>query len=203
MTRTLPILDLSSWRDGDRASLVKIGAEVGGACRDVGFFYVVNHAVDDRLIARTFAQSHLFFTLPLAEKQALAIEKIGGNRGYSGMLHEALDPGRGPDMKEAFNVGLEMAPDDPDLLSKQPFRSLNAWPSLPNFRETLLAYYDACVVLGARLIAHLLATSASSRASSKTSSTAPWRPCGSCITRRLPRARSREPERAHTPTTAI
>ena len=151
MPRTLPILDLSSWREGDRASLARIGAEVGAACRDVGFFYVVNHGVDRELIERAFAQSHRFFALPLAERQALAIETIGGNRGYSGMLHEALDPGRGPDMKEAFNVGLEIAPDDPDLLSKQPFRSLNAWPSLPNFRETLLAYYDACAALGARL----------------------------------------------------
>ena len=151
MPRTLPILDLSSWREGDRASLAGIGAEVGAACRDVGFFYVVNHGVDRELIERAFAQSHRFFALPLAERQALAIETIGGNRGYSGMLHEALDPGRGPDMKEAFNVGLEIAPDDPDLLSKQPFRSLNAWPSLPNFRETLLAYYDACAALGARL----------------------------------------------------
>jgi len=151
MPRTLPILDLSSWREGDPASLTRIGAEAGAACRDVGFFYVVNYAVDDRLIARAFDQSRRFFALPLAERQALAIETIGGNRGYSGMLHEALDPGRGPDMKEAFNVGLEIAPDDPDLLSKQPFRSLNAWPSLPNFRETLLAYYDACATLGARL----------------------------------------------------
>jgi isopenicillin N synthase-like dioxygenase len=151
MPRTLPILDLASWREGDRALLARIGAEVGAACRDVGFFYVVSHGVDGELIERAFAQSHRFFTLPLAEKQALAIETIGGNRGYSGMLHEALDPGRGPDMKEAFNVGLEIAADDPDLLSKQPFRSLNAWPSLPNFRETLLAYYDACAALGARL----------------------------------------------------
>ena len=151
MPRTLPILDLSSWREGDRASLARIGAEVGAACRDVGFFYVVNHGVDRELIERAFAQSQRFFALPLAERQALAIETIGGNRGYSGMLHEALDPGRGPDMKEAFNVGLEIAPDDPDLLSEQPFRSLNAWPSLPNFRETLLAYYDACAGLGARL----------------------------------------------------
>ena len=115
MPRTLPILDLSSWREGDRASLARIGAEVGAACRDVGFFYVVNHGVDRELIERAFAQSHRFFALPLAERQALAIETIGGNRGYSGMLHEALDPGRGPDMKEAFNVGLEIAPDDPDL----------------------------------------------------------------------------------------
>jgi isopenicillin N synthase-like dioxygenase len=151
MPRTLPILDLSSWREGDRASLARIGAEVGAACRDVGFFYVVNHGVDRELIERAFAQSHRFFALPLAERQALAIETIGGNRGYSGMLHEALDPGRGPDMKEAFNVGFEIAPDDPDLLSKRPFRALNAWPSLPNFRETLLAYYDACAALGARL----------------------------------------------------
>jgi isopenicillin N synthase-like dioxygenase len=151
MPRTLPILDLSSWREGDRASLGRIGAEVGAASRDVGFFYVVNHAVDPDLIARAFDQSRRFFALPLAERQALAIEKIGGNRGYSGVLHEALDPGRGPDMKEALNVGLELQPDDPDLLSGQPFRSLNAWPSLPSFRETLLAYYDACAALGARL----------------------------------------------------
>ncbi len=152
MPRALPFLDLSSWRgEDDCASLARIAAEVGAACRDVGFFYVVNHGVDQDLIAGAFDQSHRFFALPLTEKQALAIERIGGNRGYSGMLHEALDPGRGPDMKEAFNVGLELAPDDPDLLSAQPFRSLNAWPSLPGFRESLLAYYDACAALGARL----------------------------------------------------
>ena len=116
MQRTLPILDLSSWRESDRASLTRIAAEAGAACRNVGFFYVINHGVDGDLIARAFDQSRRFFALPLAERQALAIERIGGNRGYSGMLHEALDPGRGPDMKEAFNVGLEIAPDDPDLL---------------------------------------------------------------------------------------
>jgi isopenicillin N synthase-like dioxygenase len=151
MPHTLPIVDLSSWRERDPTSWARIAAEAGAACRDVGFFYVVNHDVDADLIAGAFAQSRRFFALPLAERQALAIETIGGNRGYSGMLHEALDPGRGPDMKEAFNVGLEIAPDDPDLLSGQPFRSLNAWPSLPSFRETLLAYYDACAALGARL----------------------------------------------------
>ena len=151
MPRPLPIIDLSWWREGDPESLGRIGAEAGAACRDVGFFFVVNHAVDEKLIAGAFDQSRRFFALPLAERQALAIEKIGGNRGYSGMLREALDPGRGPDMKEAFNVGLEIAPDDPDLLSGRPFRSLNAWPNLPKFRETLLVYYDACAALGARL----------------------------------------------------
>ncbi len=66
-------------------------------------------------------------------------------------MHEALDPSRGPDRKEAFNVGLELAPDDPDLIAGKPFRSLNAWPNLPNFRKTQLVYFDASAALGARL----------------------------------------------------
>ena len=92
---TLPIVDLASSNESDGALLARIAAEVGAACRDVGFFYVVNHEVEARLIAEAFAQSHRFFALPLADKRRLAIEKIGGNRGYSGLLHEALDPGAG------------------------------------------------------------------------------------------------------------
>ena len=95
MQDALPIIDLGSSRESDGASLTRIAAEVGAACRDAGFFYVVNHGVAPELIAKTFAQSHAFFALPVADKRKLAIETIGGNRGYSGLLHEALDPARG------------------------------------------------------------------------------------------------------------
>jgi isopenicillin N synthase-like dioxygenase len=151
MQDTLPIIDLASSGESEGASLTRIAAEVGAACRDVGFFYVVNHGVAPELIAKAFAESHEFFALPVADKRELAIETIGGNRGYSGLLHEALDPARGPDMKEAFNIGLDLAADDPELLAGKPFRSLNAWPGVPGFRETLLSYYEACAGLGARL----------------------------------------------------
>src|ERR1700723_1361294 len=147
----LPIIDLGSSREGGGVSLTRLVAEVGAASRGVGFFYVVNHGVDPELIVKAFAQSRDFFALPVADKRKLAIEAIGGNRGYSGLLHEALDPARGPDMKEAFNVGFELAADDPELLAGAPFRSLNAWPGVPGFRDTLLSYYDACAGLGARL----------------------------------------------------
>jgi isopenicillin N synthase-like dioxygenase len=149
MQETLPIIDLGS--SGAGASLTRIAEEVGAACREIGFFYVVNHGVAPELIANAFAQSRDFFALPVAEKRKLAIETIGGNRGYSGLLHEALDPAQGADMKEAFNVGLELAADDPELLAGKPFRSLNAWPGAPGFRERLLSYYEACAGLGARL----------------------------------------------------
>jgi len=150
MPNALPVIDLSAWGDDDRA-LADVAARIGAACRDVGFFYVVNHGVGAELINAAFAQSKAFFALPVAEKQRIAIETIGGNRGYSGLMHEALDPKRGPDMKEAFNVGFDLKPDDPELLAGKPFRALNAWPDLPGFRETLLAYFGACAALGARI----------------------------------------------------
>jgi len=150
MPNAVPVIDLSAWGDDDRA-LADVAARIGAACRDVGFFYVVNHGVGAELINAAFAQSKAFFALPVAEKQRIAIETIGGNRGYSGLMHEALDPKRGPDMKEAFNVGFDLKPDDPELLAGKPFRALNAWPDLPGFRETLLAYFGACAALGARI----------------------------------------------------
>jgi isopenicillin N synthase-like dioxygenase len=150
MPDALPIIDLSPL-DGGEAGLATIAAEIGAACRDVGFFYAVNHGVPRAEMDETFAEARRFFALPFSEKQKIAIETVGGNRGYIGLRREALDPGRGPDVKEAFNVGLELGPDDPELLAKKPFRALNAWPSLPGFRQKMLAYFDACVGLGLRI----------------------------------------------------
>ncbi|MGO9759346.1 MAG: isopenicillin N synthase family dioxygenase [Roseiarcus sp.] len=149
MTDQLPVIDLSGLAAGDDAALRRIAREIGEACRNIGFFYVVNHGVPS--IAAAFAQSTKFFALPLERKRALAIEAVGGNRGYSGLLHEALDPARGADLKEAFNIGLDLAPDDPELVAGAPFRSLNAWPELAGFKEVLLRYFDDCAALGLRL----------------------------------------------------
>ncbi len=147
MTDTLPVIDLEGLSSGDEAALNGIAREIGEACRSIGFFYVVNHGVAPDLMHAAFAQSAAFFARPLAQKQALAIERVGGNRGYSGLKHEALDPKRGADLKEAFNIGLDLAPDDPEIVAGAPFRTLNAWPDLSEFRATLLAYFDACAAL--------------------------------------------------------
>ena len=150
MTDALPIIDLTPLGEGE-AGLARVAAAIGAACRDVGFFYVVNHGVPRTLMDEAFATSRRFFALPLADKQAIAIDTVGGNRGYSALLREALDPTQGPDLKEAFNVGLDLASDDPELLAGKPFRALNAWPDVPGFRATLLAYFEACSRLAGRL----------------------------------------------------
>lgn len=148
MTR-IPIIDLHGF-DGD-CDLARVAAEVGAACRGIGFFYLTNHGVPERLIAETFERSRSFFALPLEEKAKVAIDRIGNNRGYAGFKTEALDPTKPGDLKEAFNVGLELGPDHPEIRAGVPFRGRNGWPADPRFRETLLAYFAAAQALGERL----------------------------------------------------
>ncbi len=151
MSASIPVIDLEPLRCGGEAGLAKVAAELGQACRGVGFFYVVNHGVPAELIAEAFAKSRAFFAEPIAGKLEIAIDVVGANRGYSGFMREALDPSHGRDKKEAFNIGLDLAPDDSGLLAGEPFRALNAWPRTPGFRETFLTYFDACLTLGGEI----------------------------------------------------
>lgn len=48
------------------------------------------------------------------------------------------------DQKEAFNVGLDLPADDPELLAHAQFRDANSWPDLPGRRDAVLDYYAAC-----------------------------------------------------------
>ncbi|MEM9198705.1 MAG: 2-oxoglutarate and iron-dependent oxygenase domain-containing protein [Pseudomonadota bacterium] len=146
----VPILDWQRFASGaDRAGFV---ADLGHACRQTGFFLITGHGIDPALIAQVFAEADRFFDLSLAQKQRLDITRSPHNRGWSGEGTETLDEGSGQmDRKEAFNIGLDLAPDDPRILSGEPFRGVNLWPDLPEFRSTMLAYYTAVWQLGVDL----------------------------------------------------
>jgi isopenicillin N synthase-like dioxygenase len=64
------------------------------------------------------------------------------------MEAERLKADAPPDRKEAFNVGLELPPDHPEILAHRPLRGVNLWPDIPGWRDTLLDYYDRCFALG-------------------------------------------------------
>ncbi len=140
----IPILD---WAQGPEA----LTADLGAAARGPGFFLLKNHGLDPALIADVFAQGAAFFALPEAEKAALSI--TADNRGWARQGSESLDENSGEiDQKEAFNIGLEMAADDPRILAGEPFRGLNLWPDLAGFRDTMLAYFDNVQRLGVALM---------------------------------------------------
>lgn len=146
----IEVLDWQLFATGsDRAGFV---ADLGRACRENGFFLLAGHGVPDALIGDVFAQADAFFALPEADKAALDIRRNPHNRGWAAQGSEALDENSGMmDRKEAFNVGYDLAPDDPRVLAGEPFRGVNVWPDLPGFRETMLGYYDAVLELGVAL----------------------------------------------------
>ena len=143
----IPIIDVSGLRSPHLRERQAVAASMGRAARDTGFLYVVNHGVPLTLLHATFEAAHALFDLPAAQKQKLDIRRSPHNRGYAGFLTEQLDETAFPDRKEAFNIGFDLSPDDPEVVAGVPFRGVNVWPDLPGWRSTMLAYFDACMDL--------------------------------------------------------
>lgn len=144
----LPIIDLEPLVTNAPGGIETVAADIGRAARDIGFFYVKSHGIDAALIADTFAAAHTLFAQPLNDKMALTKDFFKTNRGYVPMEGENLDPTQPSDLKEAFNIGLDLAADDTRVLNGEPFRAVNQWPDLPGWRETVLAYFNAVWSLG-------------------------------------------------------
>ncbi|KAK8614069.1 hypothetical protein V6N13_122444 [Hibiscus sabdariffa] len=131
----LPVVDLSS---PDRFSTAN---SIRQACTDHGFFYLVNHGVDEELIHKVLEQSSNFFTFPIEEKMKLVKKN---HRGYTSLYAEKLDTSLSTkgDSKESFYVG---PPED----------GLNQWPSeedLPSWRSTMETYYQKVLSAATKLL---------------------------------------------------
>ncbi|MEM7686373.1 MAG: 2-oxoglutarate and iron-dependent oxygenase domain-containing protein [Pseudomonadota bacterium] len=147
----IPVLDWQGFATGrDTETFV---TALGQAFRGSGFMMLTGHGIDADLIDRTFAAADGFFALPKPEKEALDIRQNPHNRGWAALGTENLDDTSDQtDQKEAFNIGLDLAPDDPRVLSGEPFRGVNVWPGGQSaFRETVLDYFDAVLDLGCGL----------------------------------------------------
>jgi isopenicillin N synthase-like dioxygenase len=144
----IPIVDVAPLLAGNAQGERAVAQQIGDACRGIGFFYITGHGVTPETLKAVFDNAAMFFRSPTPFKTRSAFVGAGGNRGYIKLGGEALDPSKPADVKEAFNIGLELAPNDPDLLARKPFRALNLWPDVPGFRATMLAYFTQMLELG-------------------------------------------------------
>lgn len=144
MAANLPIIDMTA----DEATLA---SWIGDAARNTGFFYLTGHGIESALVDAVFAGAQRFFALPIEVKQRQSIKRSPHNRGYVAIEEEGLDPSRPADLKEAFNIGLDLDAEDPRVVAGEPFRGVNLWPDIPGWRKTMLAYFDAVWALGRRL----------------------------------------------------
>ena len=143
--QALPVIDISALVSGESAEHVAV--EMGRACREQGFFYIVGHGISITLQEQLEQLSREFFALDLETKMAIRMA-LGGRawRGYFPVGHE-LTSGV-PDVKEGIYFGAELLDDDPRVIAKTPLHGRNLFPDLHNFRATVLDYIQALTRLG-------------------------------------------------------
>ncbi|KZV19050.1 Gibberellin 20-oxidase [Dorcoceras hygrometricum] len=78
-----PPIDLNGYFNHDQESIGFMAKQIRHACLKHGYFQVVNHGVDERLIWATYEHMDAFFKLPLSRKLGVK-RKEGRFCGYSG-----------------------------------------------------------------------------------------------------------------------
>jgi isopenicillin N synthase-like dioxygenase len=77
----LPWIDFERIYSDELSDRQELAKEVGAACRDVGFFYAVNHGVDEALLDDTLEALRRYFALPTEVKMETHNQKTEKFRG--------------------------------------------------------------------------------------------------------------------------
>jgi len=147
----IPVVDAAPLADGSAAGAQAVGAAMREAAERIGFFYVRNHGIPTETTTRVQTAARTFFARPLAEKMAVAPEKL--HRGFLGVGEARMYATAKVDLKESFVWGLDVGADDPDYRAGNRMIGPNRWPDgLPAMRPALNAYLDAANACGRILL---------------------------------------------------
>ncbi|HEY1259988.1 MAG TPA: 2-oxoglutarate and iron-dependent oxygenase domain-containing protein [Stellaceae bacterium] len=152
----IPVIDYGPYFAGEKGALQKLAGEVRHACEEIGFFYALNHGIEEALIERAFAASRRFHALPIERKLALRLNQ--NNIGYlpidasvqgASTVHKATKPNH----NESFFVGWDRGPDHPEVIAGVPLRGRNQWPDgEAEMRADMMAYFAALHALCDRML---------------------------------------------------
>ena len=153
----VPVIDLGPYLAGEKGALERAADELREACETIGFFFIGNHGIAQKLIDRVFTEAERFHHLPLERKMAVrAIEEPVGYLPLGGQTQRAELYGtrsKHPDRSASYYIRDEFPPDHPDRVAKKPWVFDNRWPdNLPGFREGLLEYFDAMSALMKKIL---------------------------------------------------
>ena len=144
----VPVIDIAPYLAGTPEGKRRVAAELDRACREVGFYIIVGHGVDLRLIEEVETVSRAFFDLPLEEKMKVHIGNTAGGVGYAAMGDVALAYTRGqvapPDLNESFQIAKVDVTDEGYFRSEAARGMIpsNRWPEQPAaLKDVYTKYY--------------------------------------------------------------
>ncbi len=152
----LPVVDVGDLESPEPARRLGVAAAIRAACLGDGFFYIENHDVPAGLIEAAFDEARKFFALPDEAKDKVSNTLSFCERGHEPMGGQDLERVGTPDLKEAFDMGVELALDDPRVIARKVNHGPNQWPAgLPQFRPVMEDYFRAAFDLALRLMQSL------------------------------------------------
>jgi len=149
---TIPLLDFSLFTQSEQ-SQADFLAQLRFAAREIGFFYLKNHGVDEQLLRDVQQVSRQFFALPEEEKLKVGMINSPHFRGYNRAASE-LTRGQ-PDWREQFDLGAERPTItfDKHTPAWARLQGPNQWPeALPQLRPLLLEWQRQMTAMSLRLL---------------------------------------------------
>lgn len=143
----IPILDMEPLIKG--GDLEELSLALRRACENIGFFYALNHGVPETIIDEVFVASQKFFAEPLDARMQVYKDRF--HRGYL-PVGTTKYPGKPADLKDSFDVGVDLPLEHPDVVAGLPLHGPNQWPELVDFREPVETYFFEVRSFGFKLL---------------------------------------------------
>jgi len=138
---SIPVIDIAGvTRNASGAAALAAIQDIAKACREWGFFQVINHGISGQLIDGAWRQSEAFFAAPQDTKSAILRTRDNPWGYYNNELTKNQR-----DKKEVFDYTTDGA--DPIYAAE------NRWPDIGDeFRDTMQSYLAACTELSLTLL---------------------------------------------------
>lgn len=145
----VPVLDLTPLtQGGDISALAK---QLDHACRTTGFFYVANHGIPENTLDDVFAATKRYFDLP----EEARLKDVMDDKYRRGWMRQGINqhPGYAADLKESYEIGVDLPETHPSVAAGLPLHGPNRWPEdHPWLREAAERYFAETTALGLRLL---------------------------------------------------
>ncbi|MGD1864678.1 MAG: isopenicillin N synthase family dioxygenase [Phormidesmis sp.] len=144
-TQTIPTLDLQDFTSGKNTDAFV--EALGQALEEFGFFTLVNHGVEQRIINAAYGAAEAFFALPDNTKNQYEIAELHGQRGFTCFGTEHAKDSQAPDLKEFWHWGREQPTAHPVSYPN------NIWPrEVPQFRPVMTTLFQQLETCAAELM---------------------------------------------------